>query len=188
MPHSAPHDDQPVDTGFGTPHFSGSAEQLTYRCATLVARKAFECFGGRIKTVDGMGGEIGNPHLVIVVDINCVAAALALRQAPDLPGLVHRIISTDFAAVPETHPQKALGIRPDPPWPDPGPGRLHHQSVAAHGIDRGDVIACKRRVPNLSARCRGDPIRAESLRRLPCLNLAGGGIDAAVNATLTGKP
>src|SRR4029453_14437655 len=121
MQHSVPHDDQPVDTGFGTPHFSGSAEQLTYRCATLVARKAFECFGGGIKTVDGIGGEIGNPHLVIVVDINCVAAALALRQAPDLPGLVHRIISTDFAAVSETPPQKPLEIRPVQRMPHTAP-------------------------------------------------------------------
>src|SRR5262245_24495746 len=50
------------------------------------------------------------------------------------------------------------------------------------------MVACERSIPNLSTRCGGDPIGAESFPRLPCLHLAGGGIDASVYAALTGKP
>src|SRR5262245_41304538 len=130
MQHSVPHDDQPVDTGFSAPHFPRAAEQLPHRCATLVARKTFERFGGGIKSVDGIGDEISNPHLVIVVDINRIAAALALRQAPDLPGLVHWIISTDLATIPETHPQEPLGIRPDAAWANPRLGRRSEEHTS----------------------------------------------------------
>src|SRR6185503_16299740 len=88
--------DKPVDAGLRTPNLARPAKQLSDRSTALVAREALESFGRRIEPDNGVGDEVCDPNLVVVVDIDRVAAALALRQAPDFPCLVDRIVTADF--------------------------------------------------------------------------------------------
>ena len=142
----------------------------------------------RVEAHDRIGQKIAEPDLVLVVDIDRVAAGAALRQRPHLPGLGDRIEAADLAGVPEAHPQQALGIRPDAARADAGLGRRHHHRVAAHGVDLGDVIAGERGVPDLAVRRGGDAVGAGAFRRFPGLDLAGRRIDAAIDAVLPGEP
>src|SRR5262245_26892635 len=180
--------DEPINAGLRTPHLAWPAEQLTDRCATLVARETVEGFARRIESHDGIGHEIGDPDLVVVVDIDRVTAALALRQAPDFPRLVHRIVATDFSRIPEAHPQQPLGIRPDAARPDTRLWRRHHQCITAHRIDLGYVVACKRGIPDLTARGCRYPVGSSAFRRFPGFDLATRGIDPAIHTVLPRKP
>ncbi len=170
------------------PHFAGPAEDLAHIGARFVTDESLEFFGRRIEAVDGVGRPIADPDLVLVVDIDGVAAVLALRQRPHLPRLVERIVAADFAAVPEAHPQQALGIRPDAARTDARLRRRDHQRVAADRVDPGDVIAGERGVPDFALRRRGDAVGADALRRLPRINLAGRRIDTAIETVLAGEP
>src|SRR6185436_18088877 len=100
------------------------------------------------------------------------------------PRLGRRIIAPDGAGLPEAYPDDALGVRPDAARPDPWPGRLHHRHGAGRRVDLGDVIAGERCVPDVTRRGGGDAVGAAALRRRPGVDLAGLGIDAAVDAVL----
>ena len=72
--------------------------------------------------MDGIGVEIGNPYLVIVVDINRITAAVALRQAPDLQALFigsYRPISPLFQKLTHKNPLESDQMRRGP-TPDLG--------------------------------------------------------------------
>ena len=154
----------------------------------LLLAEALEFLGHRVEAQDGVGEQIAEPDLVLVVDIDRVAAGFAPRQAPHFPGLGDRIEAADFAGVPEAHPQQALGVRPDAARTDAGLRRRHHQCIAAHGVDLDDVIAGERGVPDIAARRGGDAVRSDALRRLEGVDLAGRRIDAAIDAVLPGEP
>src|SRR5262245_14482257 len=180
--------DEPINAGLRTPHFARPTEQLTNRCATLVARETVEGFARRVEPHDGIGHEIGDPDLVVVIDVDRVTATFALREAPDFPRLVHRIVATDFARIPEAHPHQPLGIRPDAARPDAGLRRRHHQGIAAYGIDLDYVVACKRGIPDLTARSCRDPVGSGAFRRFPSFDLAARGVDPPIHTVLPREP
>ena len=64
------------------PDFARPAEHLAHRGAALVAREALEFFGRRIEAHDGVGEPVGDPDLVLVVDIDRVAAGCRCSAAP----------------------------------------------------------------------------------------------------------
>src|SRR5437773_10820758 len=99
---------QPVGARLRTPGLAGAAQHLTYRRATFVRRKAFELLGRRIETQDRVCDEVRHPNLVLIIDIDRVAAAPAVRQREGLPCFRRRIIAAELAGVPEAHPQHAL--------------------------------------------------------------------------------
>src|SRR5262249_47580532 len=183
-----PHHHQPVGSGLGPPGFARAPEHLAHIRAPLVAREAFERLARRIEAHDGVRLEVCHPHLVLVVYINRIAAARAVRQLPRLPGPGGGIVTADLAGIPQAHPQQALGIGPDAARPDPFARRLDHGDGAAVHVDVGDVVAGERGVPDVAGRRRGDAIGPEAFRRLPRLHLAGGGYDAPVDAGLAGEP
>src|SRR6185503_5357869 len=180
--------DQPVDAGFRTPNLARPAKQLTDRSTTLVAREALEGLGRRVESHDSIGDKIRGPNFVFVIDVDRVTPALTLGKAPDFPGLVHRVVATDFPGIPEAHPQQSFGIRPDTARPHTGFRRRHHQRIAAHGIDLGDVVARERGIPDLAVRRRCDSVSPRTFRCFPGLDLAARRIDAAVNTALPGEP
>src|SRR4051794_23442865 len=61
---------QPVIAGLGAPGFPGASKHLAHRGAF----EALELLARRIEAQNTVGGEIGEPDLVLVVDINRVAA------------------------------------------------------------------------------------------------------------------
>ena len=67
-----------------------------------------------IEAHDRVGAEIGEPDLVLVVDIDRIGARIVARQLPGLPGAVGGIVHRHVAAVPFADPDPALGIRPHP--------------------------------------------------------------------------
>ncbi len=142
----------------------------------------------RIKTKDGVGEKVGHPDLVLIVDVDRVASALALGQAPDFPCFIHRVVATDFTAVPEAHPQEALGIRPNSSRPNAGPRWRHHQCITAYGIDFGDMVARERGIPDIAIRRRRDAVGPGAFRCLPGFDLATRRIDAAIDPVLAGEP
>src|SRR6185369_9758614 len=83
---------QPVGAGFRAPDFAGPAEQLPHLGVGAVAGKALEAFGLRIEAHDGIGAEIGQPHLVLVIDIDGIGFRPLARQAPAAPGVRRRIV------------------------------------------------------------------------------------------------
>ena len=141
-----------------------------------------------IEAQDRVGDEVGDPYLVLVVDEHRVAAALALRQRERLPRPGGRVVARQFAGVPQTHPQHALGVGPDAARTDIRLRRIDHGRVAGRGVDARDVIAGERRVPDLARRRGGDAVRPVSLRRLPRFDRARRRIEAAIDAALPGEP
>src|SRR5436853_7390402 len=73
-----PHHHQPVRPRLRAPSFAGPAEHLAHRGAALVRREALEFFCRGIEAQNCVGNKIRDPDLVLLVDINRVAAALAL--------------------------------------------------------------------------------------------------------------
>src|SRR5581483_11081802 len=124
---SIAHHHQPVGAGLRRPDLAGAAVELAHVGAAPVAGEALECLRRRIEAHDGIVGPVGEPDLVLVVDIDGVAARAGIGDRPDLPLLLERIVAADLAAVPEAHPQQPLGVRPYAARPDAGFGRRHHE-------------------------------------------------------------
>src|SRR5215204_5740980 len=105
---------QPAVAGFGAPGLAGAAQHLPHLRATLTARESLELLRHRIEPDDGVGHEVGQPDLVLLVDMDRIAAAAGVaRQEPGLPSLGRRIVAADLAGVPEADPEQALGVGPD---------------------------------------------------------------------------
>src|SRR5262245_28482343 len=81
------YDDQPVGAGFAAPGFAGSAQHLTNVGASLVARIGLVGFCGRVEALNCIGLPVGRPDAILVVDIDRIGAALALRHRVMRPGL-----------------------------------------------------------------------------------------------------
>src|SRR4029077_18707202 len=90
-------DHQSIGPRLRAPDFARPAEQLPHRSTASVARKTLERLGHRVETQDRIGEKIRDPDFVFVVDIDGVTAALAFRQAPDFPRLVHGVIAGEFS-------------------------------------------------------------------------------------------
>src|SRR4051794_28014384 len=107
--------DHPVVARFAAPEFTRTAVELTHIGVGLVAREHVEPLGGRIEANDGVGGEVGEPDLVLVVHKDGVGAWALARQLPCLPRAIGGIVHRDMAAVPLADPDPALRVRPDAP-------------------------------------------------------------------------
>src|SRR5262249_52769030 len=77
---------------------------------------------------------------------------------------------------------------PDTARVSTGLRRVDHRGGAGPGIDPRDVVAGERGVPDLARWGDGDAVGARALGRLPDLDLAGGRVEAAVDAALPGEP
>src|SRR6185295_8554951 len=84
---------QPVVAGFCAPGFAGPAQHLADLRAALAARERLEFLRGRVEADNGIGQEVGQPNLVLLVDIDGVASAARIaRQQPRLPILRGRLV------------------------------------------------------------------------------------------------
>src|SRR6476659_5724425 len=68
--------DEAVIAGFAAPGFAGSAVELAHIGARFVARECVELFRQGIEAQDRVGAEIGEPDLVLVVDIDGIGARI----------------------------------------------------------------------------------------------------------------
>src|SRR6185437_13464238 len=82
----------------------------------------------------------------------------------------------------------AFGIGPYAAWTHASLRLWDHQRIAAHRVDLRDVVTRKRRIPHLAVRRGRDAIGPDSLWGLPGLDLAGAGIDPAIDSVLAGEP
>src|SRR6476619_313732 len=96
---------QAIGTGLGAPYLAAAPVELTYIGSRLVAREDVELLRLRIEAHDRVGRKIGEPDLVLVVDIGGVSARTRARQLPRLPGAIGGIVQRDVAAVPLADPK-----------------------------------------------------------------------------------
>ena len=139
------------------PRFSASPEHLSNVGSGLGRREAFERFVDRIEFDDRVGDPFGEPDLVLVVDMDRIAAGAGIAgKKPRLPGLGLRIIAADLAGLPEADPEQALGIRPHPARADALLRRFDDRDIAVRLVDPAEMIA-------------GEPLRTASnpLRNAP---------------------
>ena len=71
----------------GAPHLARSTEQLTHRRVGVRQRERLERLRLRVEADDGIGREVGQPHAIVVVDVDgvglcAVAGERPLRQEP----------------------------------------------------------------------------------------------------------
>src|SRR5690606_23239260 len=104
-----------VGAGLGQPDLAGPAQDLAYTGAVPLAREDLELFGHRIEAHDGVGAEIAQPDLVLIVDIDGVRARSLARQAPRLPAVAGRVVDADLTGIPLADPDLAGAVRPDAP-------------------------------------------------------------------------
>src|SRR5262249_15419670 len=185
---SVAHHHQSLGARLAAPGLAVPAEHLAHIGTALVARERGVALGHRIEALDRVGGPVGRPHPVLVVDIDRVGARLALRHREVRPDLLLRVVAAEAAGVPEARPQHALGVRPDAARTGALARRLHDSGRAGVEIDICDVIAGQRGVPDLARRRHRDAIGPTPARRGPGVDLAGLRIDASVDATLAGEP
>src|SRR5882757_739747 len=185
---SIPHHHQPVVPGFAAPGFAGPAEHLANAGAALVARKCLVGFRLGVEALDGIGLPIGCPDLVLVVDIDRISAALALRHWVMRPGLLYRIVLANATCIPEARPQIAFRIRPDAARARALARRFDNRGLAGSAVDLCNVVAAERRIPDVAAWRDRDTIGTVAARGSPGVHLAALGIDAAIDAALSGEP
>src|SRR4051794_25343449 len=73
--------DQSIRSRFGAPRFAGTARHLAHVRLVLVGGEAVELLGDGIEANERVGGPVGEPHLVLVVDVHRVR----VRDAGQLP-------------------------------------------------------------------------------------------------------
>src|SRR5215468_2740816 len=103
---------QAIGARLAAPRLARPPQHLAHACALLVAWEAFETLGHWVEAQHRVGGEVGDPDLVLVVDIDRVAAELADWQLPQAPPLGGGVVIADRAGMPEAHPEAPLRIRP----------------------------------------------------------------------------
>src|SRR5206468_2100285 len=101
-----------IRTRFGAPRFAGTAGHLAYVRLVFVGREAVERLGDGIEAHERVGGPVGEPHLVLVVDVHRVRVRDA-GQLPFAPGAAHRVVHSYLPRVPVAHPHTPFGIGPD---------------------------------------------------------------------------
>src|SRR5690606_21874508 len=144
-----------------------------------VAGEAVEGLGRGIETDDGVGAEIGQPDLVVLVDPHRVRARMFAGQLPRLPALA-RLVHAHLARVPLADPDPAFRIAPHAPRTLVFRGRIDRGGGAGLRVDARDVAAGQRGVVHLARWCGGDAVRPPAARRLPHFHLAALRVDTPV--------
>src|SRR5476651_630671 len=176
----------------GAPDFAGTSVQLTDIGARLVGREGEEGLAPRIEAQDRVGGEVGEPYRVGLVDVDGIGAWPAAGQLPALPAAVPRIVHAQVAAVPFADPEAPLAVGPDAARALLRRRRLDDARLARRGVDLGEVVAGERHVPDGAARCARDAVRSVPARCIPCFHLLALvptlGLEAADHAALAREP
>src|SRR5712691_8879686 len=76
---SIPHHHQPIRSGFPAPRLARPSQHLAHVRALLVAWERRVGFSLGIEALDGVGGPIGGPDAILVVDVDRIGPPLALR-------------------------------------------------------------------------------------------------------------
>src|SRR4029453_13712854 len=74
--------DETVIAGFAAPGFAGTAVELAHIRARFVAGECVELFRHGIEAQNRVRPEIGDPDLVLVVDIDGIGARIVAGQLP----------------------------------------------------------------------------------------------------------
>src|SRR4051812_49402811 len=180
--------DDAACTRFGAPYLTRTSVELADVGAGLVGREGKEGLALGIETYDGIGGEVGEPDDVGVVDVDGIGAWPLARQLPLLPAAVSRVVHRDVPAVPFADPQPALAVGPHAARALLRRRRLDDAGRPARCVDLGEIVAGQRHVPDRALRRGGDAVGPGTARRIPRLHVLGLGIEAADDAGLPGEP
>ncbi len=105
-----------------------------------------------------------------------------------MPAPGGRVVAAHLAGVPLADPDPAPGVRPHPARSLIAGGWLDHGGRAALDVHARDVAAGQGGVVDVAGRGGGDPVRPTAARGVPHLHVPGGGVEAPVDAVLTGEP
>src|SRR5476649_119649 len=124
----------------GAPDFAGTSVQLTDIGARLVGREGEEGLAPGIKAQDRVGGEVGEPDCVGLVDIDGIGARPVAGQLPALPAAILGIVQAHVAAVPFTDPETSPAVGPDAARTLLWRRRLDDARLACRGVNLGEVV------------------------------------------------
>src|SRR4029450_6604243 len=145
-----------------TPDLASTVVELTHRGIRLVARKTLERLALGIEPENGVGGEIGHPHLVLVVHINGVSMRLIAGKLLDSPAFRCRVVDTEMSEVPLANPKASLGIRPDASHAGALRLGLDHRGLASLQVRLAEKAASQRHVVNVAGRRGGNAVRTDA--------------------------
>src|SRR5262245_10172545 len=102
-----PNDNDTVRCGLCSPDLPGPAEELADVARRVWQREGLEDLGRGIETHERIVPEIGQPHLVRVVDIHRISLRAISREAPLSPFAARGVIHRHLARVPLADPNSA---------------------------------------------------------------------------------
>src|SRR5574341_120679 len=181
-------DDQPVVPGLRAPDFAGTAEKLAHPGIFTIARKAREYTALRIKTHDGIGPEIRQPDIIVLVHIHGINARGVSGKLPASPAIALRIVDAHLARVLLADPDPSRGVGPDTPGALIFCRRLDHSGLSSGWNDPRDVAAGERGIVDIATRRCRDAVGAPAPGRVEHVNAPCLWIKTAVHAALSGEP
>src|SRR4029450_2782745 len=101
--------DQTVRSRFRAPGLAGAAQHLPHLGVRLVARKTLKFFGRGVEPQNRVARPFGEPHLVVIVDVDRVDLRLVGRL-PGLPLPAGRVVHADLPGHPLADPQSSLAV------------------------------------------------------------------------------
>src|SRR5262249_16763920 len=177
-----------IRAGFSTPDLAPTPVELTHRGIRLVARKTLERLALGIEAEDGVGAEIGHPHLPLVIHINSVSMRPVTGKLVVGPPLPCWIIDAEISDVPLADPKTPLKIRPDASRAGVLRRRLDHRRLAGLQVRLAEKTTGKRHIIDIAGRRGSDAVRTDALGGIPDIDLSGRGIKPAINSGLSCEP
>src|SRR5690606_24294661 len=119
-------------------------------------------FGVRIEAHDGIGVEVGEPDLVVLVHPHRVGLGLAARQLPLTPRIAFGcggVVDADLAGHPFADPDAALRVAPHPARALAFGRGVDRCRLAALRVYARDVVAGERGVVHVAGGRGGDAVR-----------------------------
>src|SRR5258706_5846267 len=150
---------QAVIARFRAPHLARPPRELPHVRAAAVAWKRGEALACGIELDDRIGVEIGEPHLVALIDVDRIGAGALAWQMPLTPSAAGRVEHAHLARVPFADPQSTLGVRPDAARSLARRRWLDHRRDTAVKIDPREIAVRKRYEVDIAARRGRDAIR-----------------------------
>src|SRR5688572_4223758 len=99
-----PNHNETVGPRFSTPYLPRPAQHLPHVGLRAVTRETFERLSCRIKADNGIGAEIRQPNLILLVYIDRIRFWGRAWKLPALPTVVRRIEDADLPGVPLANP------------------------------------------------------------------------------------
>src|SRR5215472_14260405 len=177
-----------ISPGFGAPDFALAACELAHACVVIGYGEGLEFLGLGIKAQNGIRTPVADPYRVVLVNIDGVGLWPVARQVPACPTLGPAVKTEEIAAVPTGDPESAVAVAPDPAGALARHRRFQNSDGPGLGIDLTEIAAGERSEEHLAVRRGGNTVRSGAARGVVHRHGARFGIEAAVDAVLSGEP